>query len=183
MLKHMADSAFSCPVGAKASRKSAMSRIFKPITLQFIFALMWSDVALSQDITKFNTLETHAPAAIDAIKISNQKFAYRKFALQKYGGLEWPIISFTVSNKGRVTIKRIFMRALLKTPGRSVPFADENFDFSIPGGIAPGEFKHVDLDADSVGDWSAVTKEAARKASFILMVMAVEDAGGNKLVK
>ena len=91
-----------------------MSGIFKPIALPLIFGLMWSDVALSQDITKFNTIETHAPATIDAIKISNQKFAFRKFTLQKFGGLQWPIISFNMSNKGRVTIKRIYLRAVLK---------------------------------------------------------------------
>jgi hypothetical protein len=162
-----------------------MSGMIKPIALPLIFGLIWSDVALSQDITKLNTLETHAAATIDAIKISNQKFAFRKFSLQKYGGLEWPVISFNISNKGRVTIKRIYMRALLKTPGRSVPFADENIGYSIPGGLAPGESKRVDLDAKTIGDWnwSSVTKETAHKASFFLTVMAVEDAGGNKLVK
>lgn len=160
-----------------------MSGIFKPIALPLIFGLMWSDVALSQDITKFNTLETHAAATIDAIKISNRKFAYRKFALQKYGGLQWPIISFNISNKARVTIKRIYLRALLKAPGRSVPFADENIGYSIPGGLAPGKSKRVDLDAETIGDWSSVTKEAADKASFFLTVVAVEDADGNKLVK
>ena len=160
-----------------------MSGTFKPIALPLIFGLMWSGVALSQDITKFNILETHAPATINAIKISNQNFAFRKFELQKYGGLQWPIISFNISNKGRVTIKRIYLRAVLKAPGRSVPFADHDIDYAIPGGLAPGESKRVALDADTVGDWSSVTKEVAHKAVFVLTVTAVEDAGGNKLVK
>ena len=160
-----------------------MSGIFKPIALPLIFGLMWSDVALSQDITKFNTIETHAPATIDAIKISNQKFAFREFTLQKYGGLRLPIISFNMSNKGRVTIKRIYLRAVLKAPARSVPFADHDIDYAILGGLAPGESKHVALDADTVGDWSSVTREALHKASFFLTVTAVEDADGNKLVK
>ena len=116
-----------------------MSGTFKPIALPLIFGLMWSGVALSQDITKFNILETHAPATINAIKISNQNFAFRKFELQKYGGLQWPIISFNISNKGRVTIKRIYLRAVLKAPGRSVPFADHDIDYAIPGGLAPGQ--------------------------------------------
>jgi len=63
--------------GFRLKRRRRMSGIFKPIALPLIFGLMWSDVALSQDITKFNTIETHAPATIDAIKISNQKFAFR----------------------------------------------------------------------------------------------------------
>ncbi len=160
-----------------------MSGTCKPIALPLILGLMWSGVALSQDITKFNTLETHAAATVDAIKISNQKFAFRKFALQKYGGLQWPIISFNISNKGRVTIKRIYLRAVLKARGRLVPFADNNIDYAIPGGIAPGESKHVALDAETVGDWSSVNKEILHKASFFLTVIAVEDASGNKLVK
>jgi hypothetical protein len=160
-----------------------MSGIFKPIALPLIFGLMWSDAALSQDITKLNTLETHAAATINSIKISNQKFAFRRFTLQKYGGLRWPIISFNISNKGRVTIKQVYMRALLKAPGRLVPFADNYLDYSIPGGLAPGESKHVALDANTVGDWNSVTEQIARKASLFLTVTAVEDAGGNKLVK
>ena len=93
-----------------------MSGIFRRIALPLIFGVMWSDVALSQDITTLNTLETHAPATIDAIKISNQNFAFRKFDLQKYGGLQWPIISFNVSNKGSATIKQLSLRAVLKAP-------------------------------------------------------------------
>jgi hypothetical protein len=183
MLEYTADGAFSRPVRGKPSRKSAMPEIFKPIALPLVFGLMWSGAALSQDITKLNTIETHAAATIDAIKISNQKFAFRKYALQKYGGLEWPIISFNISNKGRKTIQRLYMRAYLKAPGRSVPFADQNIEYFIPGGIAPGESKHVDLDAAIVGDWSDVTKETARKASFFLTVTAVDDDSGNRLVK
>ena len=160
-----------------------MSGIFKPIVLPLIFGLMWSGVALSQDITKFNILETHAPATIDAIKISNQKFAFHEFELQKYGGLQWPIISFNISNKGRVTIKRVYLRAVLKAPGRAVPFAENNIDYAIPGGLAPGESRHVALDADTVGGWSSITRAMARKGVFTLTVTAVEDAGGNQLVR
>ncbi len=160
-----------------------MSAIFKPIALPLIFGMLWSGVALSEDITKLNILETHAPATINAIKISNQNFAFRKFDLQIYGGLQWPVISFNISNKGRVTIKQVSLRAVLKARGRSVPFAENNIDYAIPGGLAPGESRHVALDADTVGDWSSVTREIAHKAVFFLTVTSVEDAGGNKLVK
>ncbi len=170
-------------VERKRPRKSAMPWIFKPIALPLVFAPMWSGAALSQDITKLNTIATQAAATIDAIKISNQKFAFRKYALQKYGGLEWPIISFNVSNNGHKTLKRLYMRAYLKAPGRSVPFADQNIEYFIPGGIAPGESKHVELDAALVGDWSDVAKATAREASFFLTVTAAEDDGGNRLVK
>ena len=132
---------------------------------------------------ELRVLETHAPATINAIKISNQNFAFRKFDLQIYGGLQWPVISFNISNKGRVTIKQVSLRAVLKARGRSVPFAENNIDYAIPGGLAPGELRHVALDADTVGDWSSVTREIAHKAVFFLTVTSVEDAGGNKLVK
>ena len=160
-----------------------MSAIFKPIALSLIFGLIWSEAALSQDITKLNTIETRAPATVDDIKISHQKFAFRKFTLQKYGGLQWPIISFDVSNKSRVTIKQLSLRAVLKAPTRSVPYAQNNIDYAIPGGLAPGETRHVALDADVVGDWSAITKQILRNAAFFLTVTAVEDADGNTLVK
>ena len=60
-----------------------MSGTFKPIALPLIFGLMWSDVALSQDITKFNILETHAPATIDAIKISKSEVRVSQIRLAR----------------------------------------------------------------------------------------------------
>ena len=77
-----------------------MSGIFKPIALPLIFGLMWSDVALSQDITKFNTIETHAPATIDAIKISNQNFAFRKFTCKNMAGCSGRLYRSTCRTKG-----------------------------------------------------------------------------------
>jgi hypothetical protein len=164
-------------------RKFAPRGILKPIALSLVVGLTSSDVARSEDITKFNTIETRAAATVNAIKISNQKLTFRDFKLQKYGGLEWPILSFNVANKSRVPVKRLFLRASLRRPGRAIPIAEKSIDYRIAGGIAPGESRHVELDAALVGDWSDVTKAAVRNASFQLTLTAVEDEGGNRLVR
>lgn len=139
--------------------------------------------AFAQDISSFNTLETASPATIDKIRICEAKFAFRRFILQKYGGLEWPMISFTVVNESPITIRRIYMNAVLRMGDRRVPLADHRLDCSIPNGLQPGETRRFALDADVVGGWSEVTKEEARRAAFSLTLMAVEDAEGGKIVR
>jgi len=137
----------------------------------------------AEDITTFNTIETRSAATIDAIKISNPKFFFRKVVLQKYGGLDEAVISFGVSNHSSVAIRRIFLRALLKSDQRAVPLAEPRIDYTIPGGLQPGETKRFDLDAATNGDWSEVSKKEARRAVLSLTPSAIEDATGERIVK
>ena len=148
-----------------------------------VFALAAPAAYAVEDISNFNTIETRSPATIDKIKVSNPKFFFRRVLLQSCGGLDLPVVSFGVSNHSSVAIRRLFLRALLKTDKRAVPLADPEINYIIPGGLQPGETKRFDLDAAVVGDWRGVSKQQARGAVLTLTLSAVEDAKGGRIVR
>ena len=89
----------------------------------------------------------------------------------------------TVVNKSAVTIRKVYLTGVLKVKGRVAPLAAQDFNLSIPGGLQPGEKKHFDLQATSYGDWSSVTDPESRRAEFLVTLNAIDDAGGDRLVR
>ena len=140
-------------------------------------------LASAEDIMSFNTIERASPATIKEIEILNPKLTFRRFVIQRYGGLEWPIISFTITNGSPITIQKIYLEAVLKIDGRPVPLAAQELVYSIRGGLQPHERKHFDLDANIVGDWGNLTKTDVGKANLMLTLKAVDDAEGAKIVR
>jgi len=149
----------------------------------FSLALALDCDAVAGDISAFNTIETASPTTIERIRISDPKFKIRSFVIQRSGGLESPIISFTVLNESSVTIQKMYFTASLSIKGRFFPLAVQNFSVPIYGGLQPHERKRVDLDADIYGDWKNVAKRDVRNAAFRLTLEAVDDAKGDKIVK
>ncbi|MEX0827527.1 MAG: hypothetical protein WD005_01100, partial [Haliea sp.] len=50
-----------------------------------------------------------------------------------------PTIEITVRNGTGRAISRIFFHGKLQTPGRALPWAEDDFNYTIPGGLEPGE--------------------------------------------
>lgn len=129
--------------------------------------------AAGEDITQLSTIATNSPSTLRRIAITNPRFVFhREFALER------PLICFTVSNKSKIAISRLYLDGSLKAPGRAVPLIDHSIDYAIPGGLEPGETKSFGLDADIIGGWNGMSKHAVRKAKFTLRLTAVEDAQG-----
>jgi hypothetical protein len=162
-----------------------MRKVAKGALLLWAFAVVTPCGALASDadIASFNTLQTAAPGTIERVKVLNPSFTYRHIVIQRYGGLYEPRISFTVVNKSAVTISKVYLTGVLKAKGRAVPLAAQNFSFSIPGGLQPGERKHFDLEATAYGDWSSMTNSESRNADFLVTLNALDDARGERLVR
>ncbi|MFY9658884.1 MAG: hypothetical protein WAK01_20255 [Methylocystis sp.] len=162
-----------------------MCKVAKGALVLWSFAISMACGARASDadIASFNTLQTAAPATIEKVEVLNPSFAYRHVVIQSYGGLYEPRISFTVVNKSPVTISKVYLTGVLKERGRVAPLAAQDFSFSIPGGLQPGERKHFDLEATSYGDWSAVTQPESRSAVFLVTLNAIDDARGERLVR
>jgi len=154
-----------------------------PVLLAVAVLMLDDAFATEPDIASLNILQTAAPATIEKVEIQHPSFIYRHVVLQRYGGLYEPRISFTVVNKSPVTIRKVYLSGVMKAKGRAVPLAAQDFNFSIPGGLQPGERRHFDLEATSYGDWSNVTKHESRNAIFLLTLTAVDDARGDRIVK
>jgi len=155
----------------------------KQFWLPALLLLVASSAARAEDIASFNTIQTRSDATIDKIKISNPKFSFRRILLQKYGGLEQPVVSFSISNMSSIPVRTVVLSAQLKDPGRAVPLAAPRIHYKIPGGLQPGETKHFTLDADILADWNGVARAEATTALFSLTVSAVEDAEGDLIVR
>jgi len=153
------------------------------VLLALAFLATYDVLASESDIASFNTLQTASPGTIEKVEVLHPSFKYRHVVIQSCGGLDDPRISFTVVNKSPVTISKVYLTGVLKARGRAVPLAAHDFDFSIPGGLQPGERKHFDLEATSYGDWSSVTKPESRNAVFLLTLKALDDAQGARIVK
>ena len=64
-----------------------------------------------------------------------------------------PVIELKVTNNTGHAVSQAFFRGLLVSPNRSVPWVDERFNYSIAGGIEPGETLEWRLSPNSFGPW------------------------------
>jgi hypothetical protein len=91
-----------------------------------------------------------------------------------------PVLSFTITNKGDVPAKRIFLEGTLQTPGRAVPWVKDSFNYEIPGGLEPNESQRLDLAPNMFSDWGKVPQDAVDGAVLTLILTAFEDASGKR---
>jgi len=83
-----------------------------------------------------------AKAEMDAAKAQMAKFEIidAKFRqIPDFMGMMQPTITMTVKNNTPYPVSRAFFVGTLTSPGRSVPWLRKEFNYSISGGIEPGE--------------------------------------------
>lgn len=87
-------------------------------------------------------------------EVSNARFYKRQEG--NYIKTEKPIIEMTVTNQTNVAISHAYFTGTLQSPGRSVPWLKENFNYGISGGLEPGESDQWILAPNSYGAWGTV---------------------------
>lgn len=80
-----------------------------------------------------------------------------------------PVIELRVTNNTGEPVSRGYFRGILQTPGRSVPWVDDTFSYSIAGGIEPGETLEWRLAPNQFGPWgnSAIPDDAVLNVEVI----------------
>lgn len=78
-------------------------------------------------------------------------------------------------------ISRAFFRGVLATPERSVPWLEEDFNYSISGGIEPGETAVWSLQPGYGGGWRSV--EIKPDAIFEVSVSDLFDHEGKSITE
>lgn len=101
-------------------------------------------------------------------KVARSRF-YKKES--RFGRGE-PIIELVLANNTSVAVSRAYFRGTLASPGRSVPWIKETFNYSIPGGMEPGERKELSLAPNQFGEWGRV--EAPADAIFTVEVTRLD---------
>lgn len=81
------------------------------------------------------------------------------FYFQKNYYRSEPVIELRVKNQTEHAISRVYFHGILKSPDRSVPWVEDDFNYQISGGIEPGEEVTWTLSLNRFGDWGKAPKK------------------------
>lgn len=95
----------------------------------------------------------------------------------------YPRIEFSVHNQTGAAISRIICHGRLSSPGRTIPWADENFNVDIPGGLQPGETKHINLRPPQNGPYGTAELKDRTDLVMEVSILNAKDASGNFLAR
>jgi NAD-dependent DNA ligase len=104
-----------------------------------------------------------------------------RFRMNDSGYLRQPAIDLTLANNTGKPIKRIFFRGILETPGRSVPWVDEEFNYEVPGGIENGESLPLSLAPNMFSEWGDGAHTERTDTVLTVEVVDIEFADETRL--
>jgi len=109
--------------------------------------------------TKIAELEQKRSAAENA-KEDLKKFnvVRSRFYFQESSFME-AVIELTVKNQTQHAVSRAYFQGVLASPGRSVPWVQDSFNYEIAGGLEPGEQVTWELSPKMFGKWSKAPKD------------------------
>jgi len=121
-----------------------------------------------------------AKAQVARTELAKFRVTRSRFKLERqdFGGPQ-PIIEISVVNDTAHAVARAFFKGTIASPGRSVPWHSDTFNYSIPGGLEPGEKKDWHLQPNMFSDWGKV--RAPDDAVFTVEVYRLDGAGGETL--
>ena len=88
-------------------------------------------------------------------------------------------IELTVKNGTQYPISRAYFKGTLASPGRSIPWLKDDFNYSIPGGLEPGEEATWELWQNMFSGWGHV--EMHDDAIFTVEVEQLDGANNKAL--
>ena len=94
-------------------------------------------------------------------------------------GMKKPVIELIVQNNTGIPVKRAYFRGVLTSPGRSVPWIDDTFNYEISGGLETGEKVTWKLAPNMFGEWARV--EAPADAVFTVTLQRLDGADDKEL--
>ncbi|MDY0301431.1 MAG: hypothetical protein RBQ99_07600 [Trichlorobacter sp.] len=90
-----------------------------------------------------------------------------------------PIIEITVKNGTNSPVSRAYFNGVIASPNRSIPWIKEDFNYSIKGGLEPGEEASWRLAPNMFSDWGSVN--APSDAVFTVTVEQLDGSDGESL--
>ena len=90
-----------------------------------------------------------------------------------------PIIELTVKNGTEQAVSRAYFEGTIASPDRSVPWHKDTFNYSISGGLEPGEEATWNLAPNMFSDWGKV--DAPAEAIFTVTVEQLDGADGEPI--
>jgi hypothetical protein len=97
---------------------------------------------------------TESRKELSKFKVLKSRFTNEKRS--KYSFRKEPGIELHVKNGTKHPISRAYFRGTLTSPGRSIPWLEETFNYQIRGGLEPGEKGEWNLAPNSFSDWGKI---------------------------
>jgi len=140
------------------------------------------DLAISEDVAAIHRISSEREKyrnIFEAIHIDAPKYRISKSMFSQQA-----VISFRITNNSKVTVKKIYAHGILSSPGRTIPWVSDDFNYEFTGGLEPGESKNLDLEPNMFGEWR-YNSDYSNRPDLKLEVSLVnlEDATGEKLLK
>lgn len=120
-------------------------------------------VLRARDARELQELEAQKDS-VDRSRAELQKFvvSQARFYKRPSGfGLPDPVVEMSVRNGTGHAISRAYFVGTLTSPGRSVPWVKDKFEYQVRGGLEPGEHGSWRIWLNSLSDWSAKTPNDA----------------------
>jgi hypothetical protein len=116
-----------------------------------------------------------ARESLKDFEVIRSRFELRE---QRFSGKQ-PIIELKVRNGTKHAVARAYFEGTIASPGRSVPWIKDTFNYSISGGLEPGEEAEWSLAPNMFSDWGKV--EAPADAIFTVVVTRLDGADGEPI--
>jgi urease gamma subunit len=92
-------------------------------------------------------------------------------------------LSFTITNNSKVVVKSFSLHGRLQTPGRTLPWIEADANYTPPGGLEPGEKRHLDLSPNMMSDWAKAEDEWLKTGKLNLEVVSIVDSNGRTITR
>ncbi|UCD32168.1 MAG: hypothetical protein JSV38_15665 [Desulfobacterales bacterium] len=103
--------------------------------------------------------EKKAKADRDKENLKQFKVLDSQFYFHKDSFMDRPVIELTVKNNTEHSVSRAYFYGVLATPGRSVPWVKDPFNYKISGGLEPGEQVTWKLSPNIYSEWAKAPKD------------------------
>jgi len=123
------------------------------------------------ELTAEKNKATQDAAALKKFEVQRSRFYYSTTGFTKS-----PVIELTVKNGLGVAVSRAYFKGILTSPGRSIPWVSDTFNYSIAGGLEPNEVGTWKLSPNMFGTWA---KAPENRDDLVLTVELVQVDGAN----
>lgn len=120
-------------------------------------------------------LASEAEEMLAGFEVQNSSFYFRESSFTTQ-----PIIELWVKNNTGHAVSRVYFEGTLATPGRSVPWLEDDFNYSISGGLEPGEDATWKLAPNQFGEWGRAPKDR-KDMVLTVKVTRIDGADGEAL--
>ncbi|MBG53095.1 MAG: hypothetical protein CML99_11870 [Rhodobiaceae bacterium] len=132
---------------------------------------------LQHDLDDARAREAEAERILGAIELSGARYYWSNDRYRRS-----PAFDFKIENNGSFAIKRMFAHGVVETPGRSIPWIDEDFNYEFTGGLEPGESKTLTLAPNTYGPWGKPDLRDRTDLVMSITILDLENAAGERVV-